>query len=106
MSTDSPTTTEHYVQIIRTEVSEANVEKLLAIRGEAIAEARKLCPSLIGAELVQLDGGVWLDVLTWNEPDGEAALMAHAEQFSAVAEMHGLFGDMHGSEVGRVRHKA
>lgn len=97
-------TAERYVQIIRTEVPEASVDDLLAVRGEAIAEAQSLCPSLIGAELIQLDDGVWLDILTWSEPDGEAVLMAQAEHFSAVAEMHGMFSDTHGSEVGRSRH--
>ena len=95
---------ERYVQIIRAEVPAANVDGLLAVRDEAIAEAQRLCPSLIGAELVQLDDGVWLDILTWSEADGEASLMAQAEHFSAVAEMHGMFSDMHGSEVGRAWH--
>ena len=97
-------TAERYVQIIRSEVPEANVDGLLAVREKAIAEAQRLCPSLIGAELVELGEGVWLDILTWSEADGEAALMAQAEQFSAVAEMHGMFSEMHGSEVGRSRH--
>ena len=97
-------TAERYVQIIRTEVPAANVDGLLAVREEAIAEAQRLCPSLIGAQLVQLDDGVWLDILTWSEADGEAVLMAQAEHFSAVTEMHGMFSDMHGSEVGRAWH--
>ena len=100
----SQKTAERYVQIIRTEMPEANVNAMLAIRSEAIAEAQRLCPSLIGAELVQLDDGVWLDILTWSEADGEAVLMAQAEHFSAVAEMHSLFSDIHVSEVGRARH--
>ena len=95
---------ERYVQIIRADVPAANVDGLLAIRDEAIAEAQRLCPSLIGAELIQLDAGVWLDILTWSEADGEALLMAQAEHFSAVAKMHGMFSDMHGSEVGRAWH--
>jgi hypothetical protein len=59
-------TAERHLQIIRTDVPAANFDGLLAVREEAIAEAQRLCPSLIGAELVRLDDDVWLDILTWS----------------------------------------
>lgn len=94
---------ERYVQIIRTEVPEANVSRLLKVHGDAIAEAKRLCPLLTGAELIQLGGREWLHVLTWSEPNGEAALMGQAEHFKSLTEMHSLFGDAHKSEVGQSR---
>ena len=66
MTDNDQRTAERYVQIIRTEVPAANVDGLLAVREEAIAEAQRLCPLLIDAELVQLDDGVRLDILTWS----------------------------------------
>ncbi len=104
MTQSPPTSDARYLQVIRTTVPAANVEPLLAIRAKAIAEAERLCPSLVGASLVQLDDEIWLDVLTWTEPDGESSLMSQAEHFTAVSEMHGLFSDMHSSETGPVRH--
>jgi hypothetical protein len=82
-----------YLQVWQAEVAEENVAELLRIRDAAIAEARALCPELIGAELVRAEGGVWLDVLRWSVPDGEERLMQHAAGFDAVARMHSLLSD-------------
>jgi hypothetical protein len=51
------------------------------------------------ADLVRLEDGTWLDVLTWSCPDGEERLMRHADQFDAVNKMHALLEDV--SQVGR-----
>jgi hypothetical protein len=39
------------------------VERLLEVRPAAIAEAQRLCPELLRADLVRLEDGTWLDVL-------------------------------------------
>jgi hypothetical protein len=82
-----------YVQVWRAKVADENVEPLLAVRPAAIAEAQRLCPELLGAELVSVGDGTWLDVLRWSVPDGEERLMARAEEFEALQTMHGLFED-------------
>ena len=82
-----------YVQVWRAKVADGVVEKLLAVRPAAIAEAKRLCPELLRADLVRLGDGTWLDVLTWSVPDGEERLMARAEEFKAVHEMHALLED-------------
>ena len=53
-----------YLQIFRARVPEESVAALLEIRPAAIAEARRLCPELLRAQLVRLDDTTWLDVLT------------------------------------------
>jgi hypothetical protein len=88
-----------YLQVWRANVAEASVERLLELRPAAIAEAQRLCPELLGADLVRLEDGTWLDVLRWSCPDGEERLMAHAEQFDAVEKMHALLEDA--TQVGR-----
>ena len=88
-----------YVQVWQATVTDDDVAELLRIRNAAIAEARALCPELIGAELVRADEGVWLDVLRWSVPDGEERLMQHAAEFDAVARMHALLDDA--KQVGR-----
>ena len=79
-----------YLQVWRAKVPEDNVERLLEIRPAAIAEARRLCPELLAAELVRLGDGTWLDVLRWSCPDGEERLMRYADRFDALHKMHDL----------------
>jgi len=88
-----------FVQVWKAKVPEANVDALLAVRSEAIAEAKRLCPELVRAELVRAADGTWLDVLTWTAADGEERLMARADEFDALHRMHGLLEDA--EQVGR-----
>ena len=82
-----------YLQVWHARVPEDNVEQLLDLRPAAIAEAQRLCPQLLAAELVRLDDGTWLDVLRWSAPDGEERLMEHADRFDALHKMHALLED-------------
>jgi hypothetical protein len=82
-----------YVQVWKARVAEDSVDRLLEVRPAAIAEAQRLCPALVGADLVRLEDGMWLDVLRWSVPDGEERLMAHAARFDAVSKMHALLED-------------
>jgi hypothetical protein len=88
-----------YLQVWRARVGEGNVGRLLEVRPAAIAEARRLCPELLAAELVRLEDGTWLDVLRWSCPDGEERLLRHADRFDAVHKMHELLEDA--EQVGR-----
>ena len=92
-----------YLQIFRARVPEESVAALLEIRPAAIAEAQRLCPELLRAELVRLDDGTWLDVLTWSRPDGEQRLMARAAEFDAITKMHDLLVDVERAAAGRDR---
>ena len=88
-----------YVQIWKAKMSDGDVDELLSVRPEAIAEAKRLCPTLLRADLVRASDGVWLDVLTWSAPDGEEQLMARADEFDALHRMHALLQDA--EQVGR-----
>lgn len=88
-----------YLQVWRARVPEENVEPLLEVRPRAIAEAQRLCPDLVGADLVRLDDGTWLDILRWSTPNGVDHLMAQADRFDAVTKMHDLLEDA--DEIGR-----
>lgn len=88
-----------YVQVWKAKVAENDVEELLALRPDAIAEAKRLCPALVRADLVRVDNETWLDVLIWSAPDGEEQLMARADNFDALHRMHSF---LHNAEqVGR-----
>lgn len=79
-----------FVTVFRATVPEENVKALLEIRSEAIAEAQRLCPELLAAELVRLDDGEWLDILTWSVADGAQRMMEQAAHFEVLSVMHGL----------------
>jgi hypothetical protein len=79
-----------YVQVWRATVADADVEPLLSVRPAAIAEAKRLCPDLLRAELVRVGDGTWLDVLTWSVADGEERLMARSGEFDSLIRMHGF----------------
>lgn len=79
-----------YLQVWHARVPEGSVEKLLDLRPDAIAEAKRLCPELRAANLVRLEDGTWLDVLRWSCPDGEERLLRDAEHFDALHKMHEL----------------
>lgn len=91
-----------YVQVWRAKVPEDSVAALLDVRPAAIAEAKRLCPDLLRADLVRAGDGVWLDVLTWSVPDGEERLMARADEFDALHRMHGLLEDAEAVGRGQV----
>lgn len=88
-----------YVQVWRGKVADADIGPLLAVRPQAIAEAQRLCPELLRADLVRVGDGTWLDVLTWSVADGEERLMAKADQFDALTRMHGYLEDA--EQIGR-----
>ena len=79
-----------YLQVWRAKVADEAVDRLLAVRPAAIAEAQRLCPELLRADLVRLGDTMWLDVLTWSCADGEERLMARADEFDALHAMHEL----------------
>jgi hypothetical protein len=93
-----------YLQIFRARVPQQSVAALLEIRPAAIAEAQRLCPELLGAQLVRLDDTTWLDVLTWSGPDGEQRLMERAAEFDAVITMHDLLVDVEEPLRGEIVH--
>ena len=95
-----------YLQIFRAGVPQQSVAALLEIRPTAIAEAQRLCPELLRAQLVRLDDGTWLDVLTWGRPDGERRLLARAAEFHAVTRMHDLLADVEEPLRGEIIHSS
>lgn len=91
-----------YLQVFRARVPRESVAALLDIRPAAIAEAQRLCPELLRADLVRVDDDTWLDVLTWSVPDGEERLMKRAAEFDALVKMHGLLEDVGDSVRGEI----
>jgi hypothetical protein len=82
-----------YLQVWRARVAEGAVKPLLDVEPKAIAEAKRLCAELLGADLVNLGDGTWLHVLRWSDPDSADRLMAKADDFDLIHAMHGYLAD-------------
>jgi hypothetical protein len=64
---------------VRTDVE----DEMLALRPTMIDAVRSRCPGMLDAQLVHLDDGTWLDIVTWSSR--EAAQRA-TEQFGSIPE--------------------
>ncbi len=82
-----------YLTVFRAKVAEEDVTPLLEVEPNAIAEARRLCPELLGTDLVDVGDGTWLHVLRWSARDSVERLMARAEEFDLVHTMHGYLAE-------------
>jgi hypothetical protein len=87
-----------YLTVWRAKVAPSAVQALLDVEPKAIAEAQRLCPELLGTELVRSGDGTWLHILRWSAPDSVERLMAMADEFDLVHTLHGYLADA--EEVG------
>jgi hypothetical protein len=92
------------IEIYRVKVDPANVERLLEIREAAVAEFRERVPELVRADLVRLEGDVWLDILAWSGPVDPDRIEAAAQCTPTSAEMHGLIADELAHDTGELVH--
>ncbi|WP_158220651.1 hypothetical protein [Kineosporia sp. A_224] len=101
------TTPDHpaaHVLVFRAEVDPADAGALLAVRAEAIEQARSVHPGLLRAELVRLDERTWLDVLVFDSADGDERLMAAAGGLPALGRMHALVAGVQSLDRGVLEH--
>ena len=88
-----------YLTVWRASVDERDVKPLLEVEPKAIAEAKGLCPELLGTDLVNLGDGTWLHLLRWTAADSVDRLMARSDEFDLVHTMHGYLANA--EQVGR-----
>ena len=94
------------IEIYRAKIDPADVERLMEIRADAVAEFRRQVPELLQADLVRLEGDVWLDVLTWSEPVDEQRISEAASAAPKSAEMHSLITEVLGHDRGELVHSS
>lgn len=90
------------IEIYRVRIDPAHVDRLLEIRGAAVAEFQAQVPELERAELVRLDDDVWLDILTWSGPVDPDRIEAAAGCTPTSAEMHALIAAELGHDRGEL----
>lgn len=92
------------IEIYRVRVDRANVERLLEIHDEAVAEYQEHIPELLGIELVRLDGDTWLDIIRWSGPVDPQRLEAACGP--RATEVHALMADELGHDRGELVHSS
>ena len=92
------------IEIYRAKIDPANVDRLLEIRADAVAEFQEQVPELIQADLVRLEDDVWLDVLTWSTSVEDQRISQAASAAPKSAEMHSLITDVLGHDKGEIVH--
>ena len=70
-------------EVVHSRVRSEAQEEMLALRPAMIDAVRARCPGMLDAQLVHLDDGTWLDIVTWSSR--EAAERA-AAQFGSIPE--------------------
>jgi hypothetical protein len=92
------------IEIYRARIDPANVDRLMEIRAQAVAEFREQAPELLQANLVRLEDDVWLDVLVWSAPIDEQRISQTASCAPKSIEMHALISDVLGHDRGEIVH--
>ena len=92
------------IEIYRAKIDPANVDRLLDIRAEAVAEFQQQVPELLEASLVRLEDGLWLDILTWSAPVDDERISQAASAAPKSAEMHALITDVLAHDRGEIVH--
>jgi hypothetical protein len=105
----SPPTTEQrstmpMIEIYRAKIDPAEVDRLMEIRADAVAEFQEQVPELLQADLVRLEDDVWLDVLVWSAPVEEQRISQAASAAPTSVEMHALISDVLGHDRGEIVH--
>jgi hypothetical protein len=92
------------IEIYRARIDPANVDRLMEIRAQAVAEFQEQAPELLQADLVRLEDDVWLDVLVWSAPVDEQRISQAAAAAPKSVEMHALIADVLGHDRGEIVH--
>jgi hypothetical protein len=92
------------IEIYRARIDPADVQRLLEIRADAVAEFQAQVPELLRADLVQPQDDVWLDVLVWSADVGAERISRAAAAAPTSVEMHALITHVLAHDRGEIRH--
>jgi quinol monooxygenase YgiN len=91
------------VELTRFRVSPEHATNLLAARGGMIADFQADRDGFLGAKLVQLSDGEWLDIVEWRSPADFAASRAKGGNLPGIQAFFALIDDIVSMEEGTLR---
>jgi quinol monooxygenase YgiN len=91
------------VELTRFRVSPERATELLAARGRMIADFQADRDGFLGAKLVQLPEGEWLDIVEWRSPADFAASRAKGGNLPGIQAFFALIDEVVSMEEGTSR---
>ncbi len=91
------------MEITRFRVSPEHARDLLAARDGMIADFQADRDGFLGARLVQLPGGEWLDIVEWRSPADFAASRAKGGNLPGIQAFFALIDELVSTEEGTSR---
>ncbi|GAB1819742.1 antibiotic biosynthesis monooxygenase family protein [Herbidospora sp. RD11066] len=88
------------VEITRFRVAPERTADLLAARKGMIADFEADREGFLGAKLVELPGGEWLDIVEWRSPADFAASRAKGGNLPGIQAFFAAIGELVSSEEG------
>ncbi len=91
------------VEITRFRVSPERTADLLASRAGMVADFEADREGFLGAKLIELPGGEWLDVVEWRSPADFAASRAKGGNLPGIQAFFAAIDELVSSEEGTLR---
>ncbi|SDL82489.1 Antibiotic biosynthesis monooxygenase [Nonomuraea jiangxiensis] len=91
------------MEITRFRVSPERAADLLAARSGMIADFQADRDGFLGARLIQLPGGEWLDLVEWRSPADFAASRAKGGNLPGIQAFFALIDELVSTEEGILR---
>ncbi|WP_219510615.1 antibiotic biosynthesis monooxygenase [Nonomuraea ceibae] len=90
------------VELTRFKVSSDREEEMLAARPAMLADFRADRDGFLGARLIRLPGGEWLDVVDWRSPEDHAASRTKGANLPGIAAFFATIAELVSAEEGTV----
>jgi Antibiotic biosynthesis monooxygenase len=91
------------VELTRFRVSSEHATDLIAARGGMIADFQADREGFLGAKLIQLSDGEWLDIVEWRSPADFAASRAKGGNLPGIRAFFALIDELVSTEEGTLR---
>ncbi|MFI7610204.1 antibiotic biosynthesis monooxygenase family protein [Nonomuraea terrae] len=91
------------VELTRFRVSAEHATDLVAARGPMIADFQADRDGFLGAKLVQLPDGEWLDIVEWRSPADFAASRTKGGNLPGIRAFFALIDELVSTEEGTLR---
>ena len=89
-----------HVELTRFKVDLDKTEAMLAARPRMLADFRADRDGFLGAELVGLPDGQWLDIVRWRSPEDFAASRAKGANLPGITAFFATLGELVSDEQG------
>ncbi|MEU4390265.1 antibiotic biosynthesis monooxygenase [Kribbella sp. NPDC023855] len=88
------------IELTRFKVSEDKADELLAARPGMLADFAADRTGFVGAQLVRLPGGEWLDIVEWETPEDLAASREKGANLPGIARFFAAIDSLVTAEEG------